>query len=176
MKTRIRIPTRFSRRLATAIGLACAVSWLACAPAAEDEGEAGARDAARPMATAEGVEAAFRAFTAAWEAEDLEAVVGTFTPDAVAFDPVPPGKFAGSEGIRALASGAFESADAISIPLSEVEVGTHGSVGWSTARFTYESEAAGETTSDDGYVSMVWVLQDDGSYRATLFHASELPE
>ncbi len=134
-----------------------------------------ARDVAEPLATAAGVEAAFRAFVAAWEAEDVEAVVGSFTADGVAFDPVPPGKFAGSAGIRALASGTFESLDRISIPVTEIEIDTWGRVAWLTARYVFQSEEVGETTADEGYVSMVWMLQDDGSYRATLFHASPLP-
>ncbi len=176
MKTSSRIATRLGRRLSCLIALCCAVAWLACAPAAEEGGEPAADEATEPAATVAGVEAAFQAFVEAWEAEDVEAVAGTFTADAVMFDPVPPVKFSGSEEIRALASGAFESADRISIPVSEVEVETHGPVAWSTARYTYESQADGETTADEGYVSMVWVLQEDGSYKATLFHASHLPE
>lgn len=176
MNPRFRLSAGFSRRLGFLIALPTTLVWLACAPAANDGREAAADDAAKLMATAAGVEAAFQAFVEAWEAQDVEAVVTSFTADAVMFDPVPPGKFSGSAEIRALVSGAFESADEISIPVSELEVGTHGPVAWSTAGYTYASEAAGETTSEEGYVSMVWVLQDDGSYKATLFHASPLPE
>lgn len=171
MSTRHRGSGPAGRRLATAIGLSCAVAWLGCAPAAD----AGAEQTA-PQATAAGVEAALQAFIDGWEAQDLETVLGTFTADAVAFDAVPPVKFTGTEGIRAWVSGAFDMFDTISIPLSEVEIDTHGQVGWSSARYTFEAEGGGETTGDEGYVSMVWVLQDDGSYRATLFHASNLPE
>jgi uncharacterized protein (TIGR02246 family) len=171
MKTRIRIPARFVRRLACLMVLPLTVAWLACAPAAETGEDA----AMEPMATAAGVEAAFQAFVDVWEAEDVEAVLATFTADAVVFDPVPPGKFSGSEGIRGLVTSTFESQDGISIPVSEVEVRTHGPVAWSTARYTYQADMGGETIADEGYVSMVWVLQDDGSYRATLFHASPLP-
>lgn len=176
MNPRFRLSAGFSRRLGFLIALPTTLVWLACAPAADDGGQAAADQAAEPMATAAGVEAAFRSFVDAWEAQDVEAVVNTFTADAVMFDPVPPGKFSGPSEIRGVASGAFESADRISIPVSEVEVRTHGPVAWSTARYTYESEADGETTAEEGYVSMVWVLQDDGSYEATLFHASPLPE
>lgn len=132
---------------------------------------------AEPAATAEGIEAAFEAFIDAWETENLEAARATFTADAVAFDPVPPFKFSGTEGIRAWTSGAFEQLDSISIATSEMTVRTHGPVAWSTARYTFEATPTeGEAISDEGYLSMVWVLQDDGSYRATLFHASNITE
>lgn len=172
---RIPIPPRRTRSCASVLGVAFTVAALACAPAPDAGGEAGAQETAAPMATAAGVEAAFRAFTAAWEAENLEAVVATFTSDAVMIDPVPPGKFTGTEAIRTLVSGAFEAQEQISIPLSELVIGTRGPVGWGSAGYVYHATSDGETVAEEGNFSMVWVLQDDGSYRATLFHASPLP-
>lgn len=181
MTTRTPIPPRNARRLAPALALPLAIASLACAPAADGGADAAADDtstveAMEPMATSAGVESAFQAFIDVWEAGDVEGVVSTFTADGVAFDPVPPGKFSGTEGIRALATGTFEAQDDITIPYTEFEARTHGDVAWSIARYTYRATMDGQSIADEGYVSMVWVLQDDGSYRATLFHASELPE
>lgn len=162
---------RRTRRATILLTLAAALAWGACVPATDE-----APATAEPVAAAAEVEAALGAFVDAWAAEDAEAVIGTFTADAVAFDPVPPFKFAGTEGIRAWVSGAFEQLDGISIPLSEVEVDTEGRVAWSTARYTFQAESPEGPVSDEGYVSMVWVLQDDGAYRATLFHASNVEE
>lgn len=178
MTTCIRIPHRMPRRLAPALALPLAIASLACAPAADGGADAdgtAAADAMEPMATAAGVESAFQAFIDVWEAEDVEGVVTAFTADGVAFDPVPPGKFSGTEGIRALATGTFETQDDITIPVTELEIRTHGDVAWSTARFTYQATMDGQSIADEGYVSMVWLLQDDGSYKAALFHASPLP-
>lgn len=167
MRLRTRIHARAGRPLALLALLLPAAALLACAPAAEEMME--------PAATTAGVEEAFTTFVEAWESEDVEAVLATFTADAVVFDPVPPGKFSGAEAIRGLVTNTFEMQEQISIPVSEVEVSTHGPVAWSSARYTYESRMEGEMMAEDGYVSMVWVLQDDGSYRATLFHASPIP-
>lgn len=175
MKTLDRISDRISRRIAICMVLAGAPVGWACAPAGE-EGETAAAGVEQPAATAAGVEAAFQAFVDAWEAEDVEAAVGAFTTDAVAFDPVPPGKFGGPEGIRAWASGAFEALEGITITVSEVSAATEGRVGWLTAHYVFEGQAPDESVRDEGYLSSVWVLQDDGSYKATLFHASIRPE
>lgn len=174
MRTGVLFPARLSRPPASAIALMCAVAWAACAPAAETDQQ---MESAEPAAIAEGVEAAFETFIDAWEAEDADAALATFTADAIAFDPVPPVKFAGTGGIRSWISGAFETLDGISITTSEMTVQTHGPVAWSTARYVFEATPAeGEPISDEGYLSMVWLLQDDGSYKATLFHASNIPE
>jgi len=170
---RRRVSAHGSRQLATIAALVLSVAALACAPA--PEGGAEAEDTMEPMATAAGVESAFQAFVDAWEAEDAEAVVATFTADGVMFDPVPPGKFSGSEGIRGLTTETFAAQDQISIPYTEFEVQTHGAVAWSTARYTYQATMGGESIAEEGYVSMVWLLQDDGSYKASLFHASPIP-
>jgi uncharacterized protein (TIGR02246 family) len=121
------------------------------------------------------VEAALNRFDEAWEREDLEAAVGAFTSDAVAFDPVPPGKFEGTEGIRTWISESFASLAQISINLSEVRIQTAGSVAWVTARFVFEAQQEGKPFRAEGYVSMIWVLQADGSHKLSVFHASHLP-
>lgn len=167
------VSPRGARAIAVITGMSFSAAAIACAPAGE--GGAEADPAMEPMATAAGVETAFQTFVDAWETEDADAVVAAFTADGVAFDPVPPGKFSGSEGIRGLATATFEAQDSISIPYTEFEVRTHGPVAWSTARYTYQATMSGESIAEEGYVSMVWLLQDDGSYRAALFHASPIP-
>ena len=123
------------------------------------------------------VEAAYEDFEAAWEAEDLDGVIAMFRPDAVAFDPVPPGKFEGTEGIRSWAGGAFEFLDGITITSDEIRVRVEGPVAWVTAHYVFEGrQPDGELLRDEGNLSMVWVLESDGRYRATVFHASNLPE
>lgn len=155
-----------------------ALAALSCAPGertANQPGMAGEQAIAEPA----GVEAAFDAFVTAWEEEDREALNETFTDDAVAFDPVPPGKFEGAAGIDGLLSATFQQLDDIDITISEPSVHTEGRVGWLTARYVFAGQPVAEgaePTRDEGYVSTVWVLQPDGSYRIPLFHASVLPE
>lgn len=150
--------------LGSAVLLGAAV--VACAPEPVSDGGA---------AVAAEAEAAFRNFVRAWEEQDLEAAVGAFSPDAVAFEPAPPTKFEGTEGIRAWTSGAFDALDRISIATEDVRARAEGPVAWVTARYTFEGEQEGEAVRDEGYVSMVWVREADGAYRARLFHASVIP-
>jgi hypothetical protein len=50
-------------------------------------------------------------------------------------------------------------------------------VAWLTARYVFEGrQPDGEMLRDEGYLSMVWVRESEGEYRATVFHASNLPE
>lgn len=65
------------------------------------------------------------------------------------------------------------------ITLTERQVDTHGDAGWFHARYVFAAvpaEPAAEPVRDEGYVSMLWIRQEDGSYRMPLFHASPLPE
>ncbi|MGH9779731.1 MAG: YybH family protein [Candidatus Acidiferrales bacterium] len=126
-------------------------------------------------ASAAEVEAALNRFDEAWEREDLEAAAGAFTPDAVAFDPVPPGRFEGAEGIRTWISESFASLEQISINLSQVSVRTEGPAAWVTAHFVFDAQQEGKPSRAEGYVSMIWVLQADGSLKMSVFHASHLP-
>ena len=121
------------------------------------------------------VEAALQKVAEAWEKEDLEAAVAAFTPDAIVFDPVPPGVFERTEGIRAWTSGSFEALDQISIDLSRVRVQTSGEVAWATAHFVFAAQQAGKPLRAEGYLSTVWVRQPDGSLKLSVFHASHLP-
>lgn len=160
----------------TPVGAALLAALISCTPAPEGGAETAGQMAA---ARATEVETAMDDFVAAWEREDLDATVAFFTADAVLFDPVPPGKFTGSEAIRALVSGAFEELDAIEITLTERNVRTAGRVAWFHARFVYAGQppqADAAPVRDEGFVTMIWVRQEDGSYRSPLFHASRLPE
>ena len=181
------IPGRSSRCTPALLAGLVAVAALcaACAPAAEEEAavESPSTEAAetapeREAAVAEEVEAAVDEYVSAWEREDVEGVAGWFTADGVAFDPVPPGKFEGSEGIRDLVTGTFRDLDEIDITLSERSVRTDGPFAWFHARYVFAArpaEAGAEPIRDEGYVSMVWVRQEDGSYETPLFHASPMP-
>lgn len=163
--------TRLSRTAPLAgASIALAIAFTACAREAPPEEPVAAIAAAD-------VEAAFEAFRGAWEREDLEAVLAAFTPDAVAFDPVPPGRFEGAEGIREWVGGTFSALDAITITTSDVRVSSAGPVAWLTARFVFEGRPPeGEALRDEGNVSMLWVRSPDGTYRSPLFHASPDPE
>jgi uncharacterized protein (TIGR02246 family) len=127
------------------------------------------------MASAAEVEAAFKRFEEAWETEDIESAVGAFTPDAVVFDPVPPGRFERLEGIRAWISGSFDSLEQISISTSQVRVQTAGQVAWVTARYVFGAQQKGTPVRVEGDLTMVWVRQPDGSLKMSVFHASHLP-
>ncbi len=147
-----------------ALFLALPVS-VACATAPPSRG--GASSAA--------VEAAANRLADAWEKEDLEAATSLFTADAVVYDPVPPGVFERTEGIRAWTAGSFEALEQISIDLSRMRIQTAGRVAWLTAHFVFAARQAGTPLRAEGYVSIVWVLQDDGSHKISVFHASHLP-
>ena len=136
---------------------------------------AGALAAHGPMASAAAVEVALKKVEEAWEKEDLETAVNVFTADAIAFDPVPPGVFEKTEGIRTWISGSFAALDQIAIDLSQLRVHADGPVAWATAHFVFAGQQAGKPFREEGYVSTVWVLQNDGSLKMSVFHASHLP-
>jgi uncharacterized protein (TIGR02246 family) len=139
---------------------------LACAPAPAPTGG---------DASASGVEAAFKALIEAWEREDLEAAAAVFTPDAVVFDPVPPGRFEGVNGIRGWISDSFEALEHISIKSSQFRVQTKGPVAWATGHYVFEAQQNEKPVRFEGDVTMVWVRQTDGSHKLSVFHASHLP-
>jgi ketosteroid isomerase-like protein len=142
------------------------MAWVACAPASDQPGR---------EAVAAEVEAALKRFEEAWEREDLETAASVFTPDAVVFDPVPPGRFERTEGIRTWISDSFDSLAHISISLSQLRIQIAGPVAWVTAYFVFEAQQEGKPLRAQGYVSMIWVLQMDGSHKMSVFHASHLP-
>ena len=138
----------------------------ACAPApAPHAGDASAAE----------VEAAFKAFEDAWEKEDLDATAAAFVADAVVFDPVPPGRFEGTDAIRGWLSGSFEALEHISISSSQVHVQAQGPVAWGTAHYVFEAQQDDKPLRAEGDVTMVWLRQRDGSHKLSVFHASDLP-
>jgi ketosteroid isomerase-like protein len=166
MKTTIRRRSEFSPRSSLVWKVLAIVTLVACAPVPPLQ---------RGGASAAEVEAALKGFEEAWEREDLEAAAGAFTPDAIVFDPVPPGRFEKAEGIRTWISESFGSLAQISISLSQLRVQTAGPVAWVTAHFVFDAQQEGKPLRAEGYVSMIWVLQTDGSHKLSVFHASHLP-
>ncbi len=137
---------------------------------------AGCRFGEPPEASPADVEATLQRFVAAWEAEDLNAALAFFRPGAIVLDPAPPGKFQGTEAIRGWISDFLDRFDGISIELSETHMVARGRVVWQSSRYRIDAEEAGAPARLEGYVSMVWLLMEDGSYQIGLFHASPLPE
>jgi ketosteroid isomerase-like protein len=134
-----------------------------------------AHAAAAPVAVAAEVEAAFNQFRHAWENEDLGAAFGAFSPDAVAYDPAPPGKYANPAEIRKWIADTFQALNHITIPVSDVKIHTAGAVAWLTAHYQFKYQADGKPSVDEGNVSIVWVKQADASYKIAVFHASIPP-
>jgi ketosteroid isomerase-like protein len=125
-----------------------------------------------------GILAAFKNFHDAFQQQDLNGVLATFTADAVVIDPpAPPGRFDGTEGIRSWADGAFQMFDHIEIAIQDPQVHTSGPAGWVTAYYVFEAaaEAMPEPYSAEGWVTVVFVHGEDGTYRSPLFQASPMP-
>jgi ketosteroid isomerase-like protein len=129
----------------------------------------------QPQASASDVRAAFEEFKEAWQKEDLEAAVSFFTEDAVVFDPVPPGRFEGGEAIRGWTSGSFKALDQIHIGTSKIRTEASGPIAWVTAHYVFDALLEGKPAQFEGDMTTVWVLQDDGSCKMSVFHASHLP-
>lgn len=115
----------------------------------------------------------------AWEQEDLDAAVDMFSADAVLYDPAwPPGKFEGPEEIRNWTAGHFESFDEIDLILSERTVRSIGRVAWFQAEYVLavrSAEPDAEPTRGEGFLSILWVKLEDGTYKSPLFHAIARP-
>jgi ketosteroid isomerase-like protein len=142
------------------------VACVACSPTPAQRGR---------EASAAEVEVAFKRFEEAWEREDLESAVNAFTPDAVVFDPVPPGRFEKTEGIRAWISGSFNTLEQIAIDTTDLRLLTMGPVAWGTGHYVFAAQQGGNPVRVEGDLTMVWVLQTDGSYKLSVFHASHAP-
>lgn len=114
-----------------------------------------------------------------WEREDLDAAVAIFSAEAVVYDPGwPPGKFEGPEEIRNWTAGHFESFDEIDLILSERTVRSIGRVAWFQAEYALAvrtAEPDAEPTRGEGFLSILWVKQADGTYKSPLFHAIARP-
>ena len=128
-----------------------------------------------PVASKAEVEAATKSFIQAWEKKDLAAVTGAFSNDAMAFDPVPPGRFDGAAGIHAWVAGDFQVLSQISITISDLRIQTMGPVAWVTSRYVFKAVMDGQPAGDAGNLSLVWVKQPDGAYKLSVFHASVPP-
>jgi ketosteroid isomerase-like protein len=128
-----------------------------------------------PVASAAETDAALQQFIQAWTKEDLNAVVAAFAPDAIAFDPTPPGKFEHTAGIRTWVSDTFKALAQISINVSDVQIHTAGSVTWLTGHYVFQAKVEAMPIKDEGNLSMVWVKQTDGSYKISVFHADVPP-
>jgi ketosteroid isomerase-like protein len=136
---------------------------------------AGAATPPGPVASKPEVEKAFAKFVQAWHAKDLNAVLANFTADAVAFDPVAPGRFENTAGIRGWVTDTFKTVDQLAIELRDLRVQTAGPVAWLTAAYVFKGRVDGKPMSEPGNLSMVWVKQADGSYKSPIFHASTIP-
>jgi ketosteroid isomerase-like protein len=128
-----------------------------------------------PVASVPEVERALHRFVETWQTKNLEAAVATFTSDAIAVDPSPPGRFVGTNAIRAWIAGDFAGLEHITIPISDLQIKVDGPVAWLSARYVFNAQMGGKPLSDPGSLSMVWLKQPDGAYKLSLFHASSLP-
>ena len=124
------------------------------------------------VATVPETEAALAKFIHTWETKDTEAAVATFAADAVAFDPVPGGRFDSPASIRAWIADSFKVLDKISITVSDVRIKTSGPVAWLTGGYVFKAQMDGKPAGDAGIMSMVWVKQPDGAFKLEIFHAS----
>jgi len=128
------------------------------------------------VARAVEVEAALQSFMDTWERADVESLVASFTPDAVIYDPTPPGEVRGGDAIRSFVIDFLEANQQIAIELSDVRVSTEGSVGWTTCLYRFVAHEEGQERVAVGNLTMIFVKQPDDSYLAALFHASRPPE
>jgi ketosteroid isomerase-like protein len=128
-----------------------------------------------PVASVSEVERALQRFIQAWQTKNVEATVAAFASDAVAVDPSPPGRFVGTNAIRAWITGDFAVLEHITIPISDLQIKVDGPVAWLSARYVFSAQMGGKPLIDPGSLSMVWLKQSDGSYKVSLFHASSLP-
>ncbi len=128
------------------------------------------------LAGAVEVEAALQEFMDSWERADVEPLVALFTPDAVIYDPTPPGEVRGADAIRSFVIDFLEANQQIAVELSDVRVSTDGSVGWTTCRYRFVAHTDGEERFSEGNLTVIFVMQPDESYRVALFHASRLLE
>jgi uncharacterized protein (TIGR02246 family) len=154
------------------VALALALAGCAAPPAEVEPAGVGKE----PVASATEVQAALQSFMDTWERADVESMVAAFTPDAVIYDPTPPGEVRGAAAIRSFLIDFFEANRQIAIELSDVHVATGGPVGWTTSRYRFVAHEEGEERVAEGNLTVIFVKQPDDSYLVALFHASRLPE
>lgn len=118
---------------------------------------------------------AYKSFEEAWEKEDLEAAAGMFLPNAVVFDPVPPGRFEKTEAIRGWIAGSFDGLDDISIETSNLKLQVAGPTAWITAHYVFSATLGGKPARFEGDMTINWLRMEDGAWKVAVFHASHLP-
>lgn len=131
---------------------------------------------AAAVASKREVEAAFAKFMQGWNTRDIEAVVSQFTPDAVAFDPAPPGRFENTDGMRTWVTEAFKAYENLAIEIRDMRVATSGETAWLSGSYVLKGKMEGRAMHEPGFFSVVYVKQRDGSYKIPLFHASMVPQ
>ena len=135
-------------------------------------GLSGAAAPASPVVTVAEVEAAVEKFVRAFEKRDVEAVVACFTPDAIVFDPWPPGHFENTAGVRTLFNTALGQMEKPSFTIGNAVTRVSGAIGWLTAQIAVGAEIDAKRDFAKAYLSMVWVKQPDGACRISVFHAT----
>ena len=107
--------------------------------------------------------------------KDLEGFMINFTVDATVFDPAfPPGKFYGYDEIRSWKIRMFADLTDISIAITNEQTRDAGDVIWLTCEYVFKAIIAEEARRGDGFLSLIWTLQPDNTYKIELFHASNL--
>jgi len=118
---------------------------------------------------------AYKSFENAWEKEDVAAAIALFDADAVVFDPVPPGRFEGTDAIRGWIAGSFEALDDISIETSRMRLQVVGPAAWITAHYVFTATQGGKPARFEGDMTMNMLRDDKDTWRLLVFHASHLP-
>lgn len=121
------------------------------------------------------VMATYKAFEDAWEKEDVAAAMALFEPKAVVFDPVPPGRFVGTEAIEGWVAGSFEALDGISIETSDMRMHVVGPAAWITARYVFSATQGGAAVRFEGDFTMNMLRLENDEWKVKVFHASHLP-
>src|SRR5438046_989840 len=83
-----------------------------------------------PVVTVAAVEAALGKFVHAFAQRDVEAAVACFTPDAIVFDPWPPGHFENTAGVRTLFTTALGLMEKPSFTVGNAVTRVSGAVAW----------------------------------------------
>lgn len=119
----------------------------------------------------------FEKLLEATQEKNIEKVMINFTADASVFDPAfPPGKFNGYDEIRSWHMQMFEDLSDISISTTNVQTRDAGDVIWLTCEYVFKAIIENEAKRGDGFLSLIWTLQPDKTYKIELFHASNLPK
>ena len=121
------------------------------------------------------VMAGYAKFEAAWQKEDLDGAMALFLPTAVVIDPVPPGRFVGTDAIRGWIEGSFQALDDISITTTDLRMHIAGPAAWHTAHYVFEARQGSQPVRFEGDFTMNWLRMEDLNWRIAVFHASHVP-